>query len=167
MRGYFGNEVLFGHAKTAAYLVFGVCDIADLMEAGRCAEAEDLTMLLLATAEQAATQEWQWGLAWLLTFSAEPPWARIRAHPPATGDLRGAGRLADPELLAAAVGHMKDMMAITEAQRKAFPAAGASAASSSVAQSGDSGGATTSRQQRRARPKAKAEAASAGGAQGQ
>ncbi len=31
MRSYFGNEVPFGHARAAAYLTFGICDIADLM----------------------------------------------------------------------------------------------------------------------------------------
>ena len=117
-RGYFGAEVPFGHAKTAAYLIFGMCDVADLMEAQRWAEAEALLMLLLAASEQAARQEWQWGLAWLMTFSAEPPWAKIRVNPPVAGDLRSAGQLADPELLAAAVGHMKDMMAISEAQKR-------------------------------------------------
>ena len=32
-------------------------------------------------------------------------------------------RLADPDLLAAAVGHMKDLMSIAEAQRRVAPAA--------------------------------------------
>ncbi len=121
MRNYFATEVPFGHAKTAAYLVFGLADIADLLEAGRWHEGEALVNLLLSAAEQAALQEWQWGMAWLLTFSAEPPWARIRNPAPAASDLRSVGRLADPELLAAAVGHMKDFMAISEAQRKAAP----------------------------------------------
>ena len=80
-------------------------------------------MLLLSASEQAALQDWQWGLAWLLTFSSEPPWARIRAHPPAASELRSVGRLADPTLLAAAVGHMKDLMAISEAQKKVVPQA--------------------------------------------
>ena len=118
-RNYFAQEVPFGHAKTAAYLVFGIADVADLMEGGRWREAEALTCLLLAAAEQAALQEWTWNLAWLLTFSAEPPWAKIRVQPPPQTDLRSMARLADPELLAAAVGHLKDMLAIGEAQRKA------------------------------------------------
>ena len=82
MRGYFEKEVPFGHARTAAYLVFGLCVVADLMERQRWPEAEALIVLLLASAEQAALQEWNWGLAWLLTFSSEPPWTRIRGHPP-------------------------------------------------------------------------------------
>ena len=81
-------------------------------------------MLLLSASEQAALQDWQWGLAWTLTFASEPSWARIRAHPPASSELRGVGRLVDPELLAAAVGHLKDMMAINEAQRKVAPSGG-------------------------------------------
>ena len=121
MRNYFATEVPFGHAKTAAYLVFGLTDVADLMEAGRWLEAEALTNLLLSAAEQAALQEWQWGMAWLLTFSPEPPWARIRTPAPAASDLKSVGRLADPELLAAAVGHMKDFMAISEAQKRTGP----------------------------------------------
>ena len=84
--GSFANEVPFGHARTAAYMAFGLCDVADLMEHGKWAEAEALTLLLLTAVEQAALQEWQWGLAWLPTFSSEPPWARIRAHPPAPSD---------------------------------------------------------------------------------
>jgi hypothetical protein len=122
MRGYFGNEVPFGHARTAAYQTFGLCDIADLMEHGRWHEAEALTMLLLAATEQAALQEWNWGLAWLLTFSSEPPWTRIRGQAPSGADMRSVGRLADPELLAAGVQHMKDMIAIGEAQRRTTPA---------------------------------------------
>jgi hypothetical protein len=122
MRGYFGNEVPFGHARTAAYQTFGLCDIADLMEHGRWHEAEALTMLLLAASEQAALQEWNWGLAWLLTFSSEPPWTRIRGQAPSGADMKSVGRLADPELLAAGVQHMKDMIAIGEAQRRTTPA---------------------------------------------
>ena len=34
MRGYFAQEVPFGRAKTAAYLLFGLADVVDLMEAG-------------------------------------------------------------------------------------------------------------------------------------
>jgi len=144
MRGCFGAEVPFGHAKTAAYLVFGICDVADLMEAQRWHEAEAVLLLLLAAAEQAARQEWQWGLAWLLTFSAEPPWARIRVNPPVAGDMRCAGQLADPELLAAAVGHMKDVMAIAEAQKRSTgngAAAGAAGGGQTTATDPTAGGA--------------------------
>lgn len=121
MRGYFAAEVPFGHARTAAYLTFGLADAADLMEAGRWHEAEALVLLVLAAAETAALQDWQWGLAWTLTFLSEPPWARIRVHPPAGNELRSISRLVDPELLAAAVGHMKDMLVIQEAQKKVAP----------------------------------------------
>ena len=79
-------------------------------------------MLLLAATEQAALQEWNWGLAWLLTFSSEPPWTRIKGQAPSAADMRSVGRLADPELLAAGVQHMKDMIAIGEAQRRTTPA---------------------------------------------
>ena len=120
MRNYFAQEVPFGHAKTAAYLVFGLADVSDL-EAGRWREAEALVSLLLSASEQAALQEWSWTLAWLLTFSAEPPWTKIRVQPPSHTDLRAVARLADPELMAAAVGHLKDMMSIAEAQKKASP----------------------------------------------
>ena len=105
-------------------MTFGMADVADLMEASRWHEAEALVLLLLSASETAALQDWNWGLAWTLTFASEPPWARIRAHPPAASELRGVGRLVDPELLAAAVGHLKDMMAINEAQRKVAPPAG-------------------------------------------
>jgi len=140
MRGYFAAEVPFGHARTAAYLTFGLADVADLMEAGRWHEAEALVLLLLAAAETAALQDWQWGLAWTLTFLSEPPWARIRAHPPGPADLRNVSRLVDPELLAAAVGHMKDMLTINEAQRKITPAA--AKASETATPSGATPGAT-------------------------
>ncbi len=92
------------------------------MEHGRWHEAEALSLLLLAASEQAASQEWNWGLAWLLTFSSEPPWARIKVQAPHAADLRSVGLMADPELLSAAVGHMKDTMAIGEAQRRTTPA---------------------------------------------
>lgn len=134
MRNYFANEVPFGHGKTAAYLVFGLADIADLMEHERWREAEALVLLLLPAAEQGALQEWQWGLALLLTFSAEPPWAKIWVHAPAQTDFRSVARLADPELLAAAVGHMKDLMTIAEAQKK-VPQAGGSLAPPAAAPS--------------------------------
>ena len=133
MRGYFTKEVPFGPARTAAYLIFGLADIADLMERGRWHEAEALTMLLLAASEQAALQEWNWGLAWLLTFSSEPPWSLIRSHPSGTPDVRAVSRLADPELLAAAVGHLKDMMSIADAQRRSVPTAAASSSSGGAA----------------------------------
>ncbi len=54
-----------------------------------------------------------------LTFSSEPPC--IEAQAPIPADLRSAGHLADPDLLAAAVGQMKDIMAIGEAQRRTDP----------------------------------------------
>ena len=34
MRGYLAEEVPFGNAKTAAYLLYGIADLRDLMEAG-------------------------------------------------------------------------------------------------------------------------------------
>lgn len=154
MRNYFATEVPFGHAKTAAYLVFGLADTADLMEAGRWHEAEALVNLLLSAAEQAALQEWQWGMAWLLTFSAEPPWSKIRTPAPAASDLRSVGRLADPELLAAAVGHMKDFMAISEAQKKSAP----SRAADADAEEGGAKGAGKNAAAKRAAAKAAAEA---------
>ncbi len=75
-------------------------------------------MLLLAAAEQAAMHESQWGLAWLFTFSSEPPWTCIKVQAPSPGGLRSVGRLADPELLGATVGHMKNLITIGEAQRR-------------------------------------------------
>ena len=35
MRAYLASEVPFGNAKTAAYLLFGLADVCDLMEHGR------------------------------------------------------------------------------------------------------------------------------------
>ena len=138
MRNYFATEVPFGHAKTAAYLVFGLADVSDLMEGGRWHEAEALVSLLLAASEQAALQEWQWSLAWVMTFLAEPPWTRIRGHAPAAQDLKSVSKLADPHLLAAAVGHLKDVMAISEAQRRSgtAPPSGKAEGSSEVAPKG-------------------------------
>lgn len=158
MRNYFANEVPFGHAKTAAYLVFGLADIADLLEHGRWSEAEALVLLLLSAAEQAALQEWQWSLAWLLTFSAEPPWAKIRVQAPGQTDLRAVARLADPELLAAAVGHMKDLMAIGEAQRRAMPGNPSPASGGSAVAGGAGQGQGGGFQKKPGKPKAKAKA---------
>ena len=39
-RGYFSAEVPFGKARTAAYLVFGLCEVADLLEAGKTDAAQ-------------------------------------------------------------------------------------------------------------------------------
>ena len=122
MRNYFSTEVPFGNARTAAYLLFGLADVADMMEGGRWREAEALVNLLLAAGEQAALSSWQWTLAWILTFAAEPPWNRIKVQP--QEEIRGMSWLADPELRADAVGHLKDMATITEAQRRAAPTNG-------------------------------------------
>ena len=113
-RGYFSSEAPFGQARTAAYLVFGLAEVADLLEAGAWEAGQALLLLLLASAEQAALQEWQWGAAWLLTFLPEPPWQRIRYAPP-RDSLRPLGRLADPSHVAAALAYLKDLAVLSEA----------------------------------------------------
>ena len=79
---------------------------------------EALLLLLLVATEQAALQEWQWGAAWLLTHLPEPPWQRIR-YPPTRDAMRPLGRLADPNLSAAAIGYLRDVSILSEAQKKA------------------------------------------------
>ena len=67
MRNYLSSEVPFGNAKTAAYFMFGIADVLDLMERGQWLRAEAHLSLLLASGEQAALQSWSWPLAWLVT----------------------------------------------------------------------------------------------------
>ena len=121
-RSYLAAEVPFGNGKTAAYLMFGLADVADLLEAGRSKEAEALCLMLLSSGEQAALQGWTWGLAWALTFAPAPPWNRIRRQP-VPEDSWALSRLADPGLLAATISYLKDTAAVADAQMKAgFPA---------------------------------------------
>lgn len=123
MRGYLTSEVPFGSAKTAAYLLFGIADLCDLMEHGRWHQAEAHAHLLLAAGEQAALANWQWPVAWLITQLPEPAWERIR-HQPVPDTARPMSRLADQSLLAAVLAYYKDVSVVMEAQRKATGAAG-------------------------------------------
>ena len=122
MRSYLSSEVPFGNAKTAAYLMFGLADIVDQMEAGQWRLAEAHAHLLLAAGEQAALQSWSWPLAWLMTQLPEPAWARIR-HQPLPDTARPLSRLADQSLMTAVVAYYRDVNTVMEAQRKAAPAA--------------------------------------------
>ena len=121
MRAYLASEVPFGNAKTAAYLMFGMADVFDMLEKGEWHLAEAHLALLLAGGEQAALQSWQWPLAWLVTQLPEPAWARIR-HQPVPDTARPLSRLADQSLMAAVVSYYRDVSAVMEAQRKATPA---------------------------------------------
>ena len=58
MRAYLASEVPFGNAKTAAYLMFGLADVFDMLERGEWHLAEAHLALLLAGGEQAALQSW-------------------------------------------------------------------------------------------------------------
>lgn len=118
-RGYFTSEVPFGQARTAAYMCFGMVEVADLMASGNWEHAEATLLLLLAATEQAALQEWQWGAAWLLTHLPDPPWQRIR-YAPARDSIRPLSRLADPALAAAAVAYLRDMAVLGDAQKRQF-----------------------------------------------
>ena len=80
--------------------------------------AEAYVHLILATGEQAAIQNWQWPLAWLLTQLPEPDWSRIR-HQPVLETARPLSRLADQTLLAAAVAYYRDVKTVMDVQRKA------------------------------------------------
>ena len=122
-RSYLASEVPFGKAKTAAYLLFGLADVTDLLGAGRADEAEALAVMLLSAGEQAALHSWQWGLAWMMAFPADPPWNRI-ARSPTPEDARALSRLADPSLVSATVAYFRDITAVQEAQRKVGTHAG-------------------------------------------
>jgi len=119
-RGYFASEVPFGKARTAAYLVFGLCEVADLMEAGKAEAAHATVLLLLAAAEQAALHEWHWPPAWLLTHLPEPPFSRI-SHAPQRDMARPLSRLADPRLVAASMAYLRDIATVAEAGRRRGP----------------------------------------------
>ena len=121
MRAYLSSEVPFGNAKTAAYLMFGIADVFDMVERGEWLLAEAHLALLLAGGEQAALQGWQWPLAWLVTQLPEPAWARIR-HQPVPDTAPPLSRLADQSLMAAVVSYYRDVATVMEAQRKAAPA---------------------------------------------
>ena len=121
MRGYLSSEVPFGNAKTAAYLMFGMADVFDMLERGDWHLAEAHLALLLAAGEQAALQSWTWPLAWLVTQLPEPAWSRIR-HQPVPDTARPLSRLADQSLMSAVVAYYRDVSLVMEAQRKAAPA---------------------------------------------
>ena len=122
MRNYLSSEVPFGNAKTAAYLMFGIADVLDLMEHGQWLRAEACLCLLLASGEQAALPSWSWPIAWLVTQLPEPQWVRIR-HQPAPDTARPISRLADQSLMAAVIAYYRDVATVMEAQRKASAAA--------------------------------------------
>ena len=159
-RSYLASEVPFGNAKTAAYLLFGLADVADLLGAGRADEAEALAAMLLCAGEQAALHSWQWGLAWMMAFTADPPWNRIR-RVPTPEDARALSRLADPSLVSATVTFFRDITAVQEAQRKvgAPPAAAA-------AGDGDDDGSTAKGKGRRRRQNQQDAAGKEGAADG-
>ena len=120
MRGYFSQEVPFGKARTAAYLLFGIADVCDLMEAGHWKLAEAHVHLLLASGEQAAIHNWEWPLAWLLTQLPDPPFGRIQ-HTPVAETARPLSRLADQGLMNAVLSFYKDVSTVMEAQKKTAP----------------------------------------------
>jgi len=120
-RNYFAKEAPFGAAKSCAYLIFGLAEVFDLMEAGRWHEAEAQVALLLVAGEHAALREWKWNHAWLLTHLPEPPWASI-GRKPQRDSVRPLSRLAAPGWTAAVIGYAKDVTALLEAERKSGPA---------------------------------------------
>lgn len=61
-------------------------------------------LLLLSAAEHAASHEWQWPTEAPHIFGGASVGQEIPMHAPAQTDFRSVARLADPELLAAAVG---------------------------------------------------------------
>ena len=81
------------------------------MERGRWREAEAQLALLLRAAEQAATREWRWASAWLLTHLPEPPWASTR-QAPNRGQIRPLSRLASADWVAATIACAKDTLAL-------------------------------------------------------
>eukprot|EP00969_Alexandrium_andersonii_P201662 8909904-Alexandrium_andersonii.AAC.1 len=58
-------------------MAFGLATCFDQMRLGKWLEAEDTAMRLLAACEQAALDNGDFFMAWLLTHLAEPPWARL------------------------------------------------------------------------------------------
>ena len=117
-RNFLSNEVPFGKARTAAYLMFALADVLDLLEAGKPKEAEALGAMVLAAGEQAALQGWTWSVAWTMAFVPEPPWQRIGIAP-TPEHARIGSKLVDPSLLAAAVTRYQQTTTLLEAQRKA------------------------------------------------
>lgn len=117
-RSYLASEVPFGNTRTAAFLMFGIADVLDMMERGHWHMAEAHGLLLLAAGEQAAMQSWQWSLAWLLTQMPEPPWGRI-CQQPKPDAIRPLSRLADQALMTAAVAYYTDVHKVAEVQKKA------------------------------------------------
>ena len=123
MRGYLTTQVPFGNARTAGYLMFAIADAADLMERGRWHEAQAVLSLTLVGGEQAALLGWQWPLGRLLAGLAEPPGARVRRQP-APEDGRSLARLGEPGHIGAAVSFMREMAAVSDAQRRTYPGRG-------------------------------------------
>ena len=94
-----------------------MCEVADLLGAGRTDAAHATTVLLLAAAEQAALNDWHWPPAWLLTHLPDPPFARIGYHPVKDG-ARPISKLAGPALMAAAMAYLRDVAVLAEAARR-------------------------------------------------
>ena len=65
----------------------------------------------MVACEQAALDDGDCSLVWLLTHMAEPPWARLLTRG-ATLRTQQFGQLADPAWIAAATGHLKDLQAV-------------------------------------------------------
>ena len=114
--------VPFGEARTAAYFMFGLAEIFDLMEANRWHAAEAQLALLLVAGEHAAVRDWRWNHAWLMTHLPEPPWGQIGRRPP-KDQVRPFARLAAPSWTAAVIAYAKDVASLSEAEKRGPPAA--------------------------------------------
>ena len=90
-RAFLLKQLPVGKARSAVYLIFGLAEVFDLLEAGKWRLAEARVALLLVAAEQAALEDWRWPVAWSPTHLPEPPFHLMprMCAPREAGQLQG------------------------------------------------------------------------------
>ena len=115
-RAYLAFSIPFGSARTLGYLGWGLATAWDELSADRPAAALATLSLLLVALEQAALDESNWGLAWLLSLLPEPPWTSMSRRPDHQA-LRPYSKLADTRWVSSAVSSTRDVERIRAARK--------------------------------------------------
>ena len=120
--------------------MYGLAHAADYSRMGRTAEADDMVNRLMVFGEQAVLDGGSLDHAWLLTFLPQPQWSRFPRPQFGKGGGRGGkGKnnaaqdlqqdtlptLAEPRLVTAAMGYVRDLADHKEARKKLRGKAGA------------------------------------------
>ena len=116
-RDFLAELVPFGNARSLTYGAFGFATIFDQMRLGDWEAAEDTAARGLVACEQAALDQSNWELAWLMAMIPGPPWSRVQRRPDGMRNQEFA-RLASPAWVAAAIAHHRDVAALRERKKR-------------------------------------------------